>query len=86
MRHLQLEITYDNFSELEGALNYIKTKLRKNVKNMHCSDETTAPFKLSFSNSNFFNMLEGKCDYAKEPDRIETNENGDKVFIYKSKF
>ena len=85
MKHIEIEITYDNFQELEGALNYIKTQLRKNVKNAKCEGETKNPFRVKFSNVNFFNVLQGENEFLKEPDRIETNEVGQTVLIYKSK-
>ena len=68
MKHIEIEITYDSLQEFDGAVAYIRNKLLKEVALSLCEGEIEKPFRVKFSRTD--------ASKLKEPDRIETNEDG----------
>lgn len=87
MKHIEIEITYDTIPQLKTALEYVSTHVRHHTsKPIHELEiEVEKSFKLKFCRTDHEKVLSVKNDLIKEPDRIETNENGQTVLIYKSK-
>lgn len=65
-----------------NSLSYLKDALSHFVKDRK-KDESIGSFKTQRYSVNYVQFDANKPKV--EPDRIETNENGDRVFIYKSK-
>lgn len=70
-----IEININSLSDLKDALSHFVQERKK--------DESIGSFKTQRYSVNYVQFDANKP--KKEPDRIETNKNGERVFIYKSK-